>query len=240
MAESAFGQGVAMTRVTRNWTAAAALLVAFGVGACSGNGSPTSPDSGTSASAAPTGGGTPSPAGTGSLAIHLTDSPFSDARALLVTFNSVSVHRSEGDAWETIPFASGSTRTCDLKKLDGPTDVLGVGSLPAGHYTQVRLVVASAAIYFDNPSVGGPCASTIAAPQGEFAPVDIPSGEVKLNHQFTLTSAGTTMLLDFDGDQSVRQTGGGNGNGNGNGRGSNSGATSKYMMSPVIRVVSVN
>ena len=229
-----------MTRVTRNWTAAAALVVAFGVGACSGNGSPTSPDSETAASAAPTGGGTPSPGGTGSLAIHLTDSPFSDARALLVTFNSVSVHRSEGDAWETIPFASGSTRTCDLKKLDGPTDVLGVGSLPAGHYTQVRLVVASAAIYFDNPSVGGPCASTIAAPQGEFAPVDIPSGEVKLNHQFTLTSAGTTMLLDFDGDQSVRQTGGGNGNGNGNGRGSNSGATSKYMMSPVIRVVSVN
>jgi hypothetical protein len=63
--------------------------------------------------------------------------------------------------------------------------------------------------------------------------VDIPSGQVILNNEFTVTSAATTMLLDLDGDQSVRQTGSANGNGNGNGN-------SKYMMSPVIRVVSVH
>jgi hypothetical protein len=40
------------------------------------------------------------------------------------------------------------------------------------------------------------------------------------------------MLIDFDGDQSIHQTGSGNGNGNGNKNG-------KYMMMPVIRVVSV-
>jgi hypothetical protein len=66
--------------------------------------------------------------------------------------------------------------------------------------------------------------------------VDIPSGEVKLNHQFSVTAGGSTMLLDFDGDQSVRQTGNGNSNGRG---GSNGGSKMKYMMSPVIRVVSV-
>ena len=70
---------------------------------------------------------------------------------------------------------------------------------------------------------------------GRAVSVTIPSGEVKLNNEFTLTSAGTTITLDFDGDQSVRQTGSGNGNGNGNGNGANG----RYMMSPVIRVVSV-
>jgi len=38
------------------------------------------------------------------------------------------------------------------------------------------------------------------------------------------------MLLDFDGDQSIKQTGNNNGNGKSN---------SKYMMTPVIRIVSV-
>jgi hypothetical protein len=162
------------------------------------------------------------------LAIQLTDSPFSDAKALLVTFSDVSVHSADPGDWKTLPFATGSSRTCDLKKLNGATDVLGVGPLPTGKYTQVRLNVSSAVIYFDAPSAGGPCAPVIAPPPGANAPVDIPSGEVKLNNEFTVSGSGTTMLLDFDGDQSIHQTGGGNGSKNG-----------KYMMSPVIRVVSV-
>ena len=169
----------------------------------------------------------------GTLAIHITDSPFSDAKALLVTFSEVSVHRADPGEWRTLPFASGSMRTCDLKKLNGATDVLGVGSLPAGKYTQVRLNVSSAVIYFDAASAGPACAPAIAPPPGDNAPVEIPSGEVKLNNEFTVTGNATTMLLDFDGDKSIHQTGGGNGNGNGNGK------NGKYMMSPVVRVVSV-
>ena len=65
--------------------------------------------------------------------------------------------------------------------------------------------------------------SVIAAPAGRNANVTIPSGEVKLNREFDVSSATTTtMLLDFDGDKSVRDTGNG-----------------QYMMSPVIAVVSV-
>ena len=221
----------------------ACAMTLAGVLACGGSGTPTTPSStgGTSTSAGSNGdpsngggstggsnGGT-TPA-TGTLAIHITDSPFSDAKALLVTFSEVSVHRTDGDAWQTIPFASGSTRTCDLKKLQGPTDVLGVGTLPAGHYTQIRLVVSAAHIYFDNASSGAACAPSIAAPAGKNASVDIPSGEVKLNNEFTVASGATTMLLDFNGDQSIKQTGSSNGNGN---------STVKYMMTPVIRVVSV-
>jgi hypothetical protein len=237
---------------TRPLAAAAALLLAFGAYACS-NSSPTAPGSsdGSTTSAAPSSGGSPPAAsgGMGSLRINLTDSPFSDAKALLVTFSEVSVHRADGDAWETLDFTAGSSRTCDLKKLQGPVDVLGVGTLPTGKYTQVRLNVTTANIYFDNPSAGSACAPAITAPAGDFTPVEIPSGVVKLNREFTVAAGGTTMLLDFDGDKSVRQTGSGgssgnggsNGNGNakGNGGGSSKPSNAKYMMSPVIRVVSV-
>jgi hypothetical protein len=204
---------------------ACAVLLVAGAFACSSSGTPAGPTD-TPGSGPGSGGSGGSGGSVGSLAIHITDSPFSDAKALLVTFDEVTVHSANPGDWKTVPFASGSSRTCDLKKLNGATDILGVGSLPAGKYTQVRLNVSRAVIYFDAASAGTPCAPQIAAPAGESAPVEIPSGEVKLNNEFTITSAATTMLLDFDGDKSIRQTGNGNKN-------------SKYMMSPVIRVVSV-
>lgn len=160
-----------------------------------------------------------------SLNVMLTDSPFSDGKALLVTFSEVSAHAT-GGAFVTLPFANNTTsRTCDLKKLtNGAQDVLGTAPLTAGHYTQVRLVVSSATIYFDNPSSGpSACAPTIAAPAGSSASVTVPSGTVLLNREFDVTSTGaTSMLLDFNGDQSVITTGNG-----------------QYMMTPVISVVSV-
>ena len=218
-----------MPKSPRNLSIAGIVFVAAGILACSSSDgvTPSSTNSGGSST------GSNSTA-MGTLAVHLTDSPFSDAKALLVTFDDVSVHRADPGEWRTLPFAAGSSRTCDLKKLNGATDVLGVGSLPAGKYTQVRLNVSSVAIYFDAPSVGPACAPQIAPPAGLNVAVDVPSGEVKLNHEFTVTGSATTMLLDFDGDQSIHQTGSGNGNGNGNGN-----KNGKFMMSPVIRVVSV-
>ena len=157
------------------------------------------------------------------LNVILKDTPFSDAKALLVTFSTVSAHIT-GGSFVTLPFSGGATsRTCDLKKLTTATDVLGTGTLTAGHYTQIRLVVSSATLYFDNASSGTACASTITAPAGRSAAVTIPSGEVILNREFDISSSGaTTITLDFDGDQSVNATGNG-----------------QYMMSPVITVVSV-
>ena len=103
------------------------------------------------------------------------------------------------------------------------TDVLGTGPLSPGHYTMLRLVVSRATMYFDNPASGPACAPSIAAPAGRNAAVDIPSGEVRLNREFDLTASNaTTILLDFNGDQSIRQTGNG-----------------QYMMAPVIAIVSV-
>jgi hypothetical protein len=165
----------------------------------------------------------PSRAGA-TLNVMLTDSPFSDARSLLVTFSEVTAHRSGAGGFTPVPFAAGATsRTCDLKKLTDAQDVLGTGPLPAGHYTQIRLVVSSAALYFDNAAEGPACAPAVAAPAGRSEQIEIPSGEVRLNRQFDVPESGvTTMVLDFDGDQSVRAMGNG-----------------RYRMSPVITVVSV-
>jgi hypothetical protein len=153
-------------------------LLAGGTLACSGSDAPTMPSDSSSAPGSSGAGGSGTGGSTGTFALHITDSPFSDAKALLVTFSEVTVHRADPGEWRTLPFASGSTRTCDLKKLNGATDVLGVGSLPAGKYTQVRLNVSSAAIYFDAPSAGPACAAVISAPGGASASVEIPSGEV--------------------------------------------------------------
>jgi hypothetical protein len=166
------------------------------------------------------------PAGSGTLNLRITDSPFSDAKAVLVTFSEVTAHRSDqtDGGWSPLPFAETATsRTCDLKKLEAAEDILGVGALPAAHYTQLRLVVSSAALYFDNPSTGPACAASIPEPAGAKAALTIPSGEVKLNREFTVAEGGaTTILVDFDGDKSIHETGNG-----------------IYRMTPVIGVVSV-
>ncbi|NOT28453.1 MAG: DUF4382 domain-containing protein [Acidobacteria bacterium] len=141
----------------------------------------------------------------------------------------VKAHREDGtQEWLTVPFAGGgTTRTCNLKKLEGPFDILGTASLNAGEYSQLRLVVDNARIYFGGTATGeGACGTTLATPGGSGVTsqtLEIPCGEVKLIHPFTLTvNSTTTIELDFDGGQSVRQTGNG-----------------RYMMSPVIKILAV-
>ena len=187
--------------------AAAGLL--FMTVACGGGSTPTSPSD-------------PSGGGAGSFNVRITDSPYGSAKAVLVTFSDVSVHR-DGN-WTKLPFLSGSSRTCDLKKLqNSQQDLLGGGTIPPGTYTMIRLVVQSATMYFDNSaSSATPCDSKIDPPGGASSPLTIPSGEVKLNGSFNLTStAATTVLLDFDGESSIIQNG------------------SNYTMQPVVRIVSI-
>lgn len=163
---------------------------------------------------------------TGSLSITIKDSP-GNAKALLVTFDKVTAHHAEGE-WETLSFAGGAPLfTCDLIRLQNVVDVLGAGTLLAGQYTQLRFVVKEATLYFDNPTdpVANPnaCAATMTAPAGKNSILEIPSGEVKLNRQFTVPAAGATeILIDFDADRSVVEMGNG-----------------RFRMTPVIGVVSV-
>lgn len=189
----------------------ALLLAALGCSSGGGGSASTTGPSGT--------GGGGDGGGTGTMTILLTDSPFSDAKSLLITFSEVSIHRSGGGG-ETL---TTSSLTCDLKKLAGAQTILVTAPLPAGHFTQIRLMVSSAALFFDNAAAGPPCAAAIVPPAGQSAPLVIPSGEIKLNREFTLDVGGaTTATLDFDGDRSVRQTGNGT-----------------YMMQPVVAILGV-
>jgi hypothetical protein len=158
------------------------------------------------------------------LNIMLKDAPFADAKAVFVTFSEVSVRASGGD-FTTLPFANNlSTRTCDLKQLVTAQDLLGSGSMTTGHYTQIRLVVASATLYFDNAAPGPPCGAVLPMPSGRNASATIPSGEVRLNQEFDVSSTkATTILVDFDGGRSLALSGSGT-----------------YMLLPVVSVVSVN
>lgn len=176
-----------------------------------------------------------SPSSTNTVSVMLTDSPFTDAQALLVTFNEVSAHMSGGD-WMTLPFAATgtpsavpTTRTCDIKRLtNGATDVLGTAALTSGHYTQLRLTVSSATIYFTAKSTNpDPCVAgdsmTMDSTTDMGTAVPVSSGQLILNRPFDVPSTGaTTITLDFNGDGSVVQTGAG-----------------MYRMTPVITVKSV-
>ena len=73
--------------------------------------------------------------------------------------------------------------------------MLGTGPLTPGRYTMVRLEVTSAALYFDNAAAGPACAATVATPAGRSAPVEVPSGVVRLNREFELTSTSATTIL---------------------------------------------
>ena len=160
------------------------------------------------------------PSGSGTLRMTIKDGPFSDAKALLVTFSEVAVHKSDtpDGTWTRLPIAG----TCDLKRLETAVEPFGAGTLTSGHYTQIRLVVSSAVIYFDHETTDPACAIT-TPPTGAKADVTIPSGEVKLNRPFEVPEGGaTTVLIDFDGDKSVHMT-----------------SSGQYTMSPVIGIVSV-
>ena len=207
------------SRVAHVFLALSALLVVLAI-AC-GDSNPTSPGStpavNTSSATSP---GTGS---TGTLTVMLKDQPFK-AKALLVSFTEVSAHLvdASGGRWMTL---SDQDVTCDLVQLEHVEDVLAGGSLPAGHYTQLRLGLGTAAIYFENPWVSSsPCVatSTLVAPDGDMDQVTVPPDKVILNRQFVLDGdSKMTITLDFDGAKSIHRTG-----------------NDTYMMKPVISVVS--
>jgi hypothetical protein len=104
---------------------------------------------------------------TGSLTVNLKDGPYADAMAMLVTFKGVSAHHADAE-WQPLTFARGVTTplTCDLKKLVNVVDVLGAGQLLAGHYTQLRVEVQSAALYSSpTPEADPACAATMCRPR---------------------------------------------------------------------------
>jgi hypothetical protein len=145
---------------------------------------------------------------TGTLNIRLVDSPAAYQQVNIVV-TRVDVHASGSDSangWFTI---NDVPATYDLLTLrNGASQVLGDHQLATGHYTQIRLIIgAGSNVVIDDMTY----------------PLRIPSGSqtgIKLNHGFDIADGQLyELVLDFDADRSIHQTGAG-----------------VYMLKPVIRV----
>ena len=112
----------------RNFSLVASLSAAGLLAACGGGGS----DSNTAQTH-------------GTLNVALTDAPSCGYDAVNVTVNKVRVHQSasagEGEAGWTDITLNPARKINLLNLTNGTLEELGQASLPAGHYTQVRLVL---------------------------------------------------------------------------------------------------
>ena len=96
-----------------------------------------------------------------------------------------------GDTWININITGNST--FDLLKIKGLDELFAAGEVPAGKYTQVRLVIDSASVGFSDNTI---------------EPATIPSGELKFVNSFDVVEGKTTVLtFDFDAEKSVNVTG---------------------------------
>jgi hypothetical protein len=165
------------------------------------------------------------PDGGGTLVVQMHDAPFNDALAVLVTFSEVSVRSDDGDM-EGLAFEGSASRTCDLKRLeDGHNEVLASGSPPEGRYTQIRLVIAGAHLFFESDTQLPACRANPQNPGGRDRAISIPTAVVTLDREFEVReNARTTITLDFDGEKSIFA----------------GGASGLFHLNPVIRVVSID
>jgi hypothetical protein len=181
---------------------------------------------GTAAVLAACGGGGGSATANGSLSVALTDAPSCGYDHVFVTVEKVRVHQSAsaGDSeggWTEL--AVSPARRIDLLDLtNGVLEELGTTQLAAGHYSQIRLVLAS------NTGTGTSSVANAVQLTGDSTviPLATPSGQqsgLKLQAHFDVAEGQTTdVVLDFDACKSVVKAG-------------NSG--NKYNLKPVLSVV---
>lgn len=196
---------MSIKRHIRHFRLASALIVATLLAACGGDGY------------------SDSTAGTnnGKLSVSMTDAPACGFDHVNVTVSKVRVNQSAtasdtDSSWRDITLSPA--KKIDLLSLqNGILTSLGETSLPAGHYTQIRLVLA------DNTSI--PSANSVVESGSTTevaldAPSAVQSG-IKLNNEFDVAANVTTdLVLDFDACKSIVTQ-------------SNSG---RYLLKPVISV----
>ncbi len=147
----------------------------------------------------------------GMIKIYLTDVP-AVYDSVKIVVSEVSVHKATEDddtlsGWVVV---NDSVQTYDLLQLrNGAMAVLDSGSLDAGHYTQIRLLITDGSYVVVN---------------GQSYDLQIPSGYqsgVKLVHQFRIEENKLyELILDFNAEKSIVHTEG-----------------DKYQLKPTIRVV---
>lgn len=184
----------------------AALLLA----GCGGGGS----DAGTPV--------TPSSTASGTLSLNLTDAPACGFDHVYVTVQKVRVNAS-ADAGETdagwTDLSVGPTQRFDLLTLrNGVLANLGQVPLAAGHYAQLRLVLAE-------NNTATPLANSVVPTGGTEVALKTPSGQqsgLKLNANIDIAANQMAdFVLDFDACKSIV----------------GAGASGQYLLKPVVTVV---
>lgn len=188
-------------KVNSGWLTGLSLAgVAILLGSCGGGGGSTSD---------------------GTLRLALTDAPACGFDNVYVTVSKVLVHQSAGAAdsdsgWHGISLVPA--RRVDLLALtNGVQENLGQTSLPAGKYTQMRLVLAE--------NTGIPYANAVKPTGGSEVALQTPSGAqtgLKLNVNIDVPAGKIAdFVLDFDACKSVVSAG----------------ASGRYNLKPVIGVI---
>ena len=170
------------------------------------------------------GGGGGGDGGTGTMRLSLTDAPACGYDEVFVTIEKVRVHRSssaeaDADGWQEVTLPS--PLRVDLLTLNNGTLVdLGQTELPAGTYTQMRLVLAP-----NTPST--PLANAIRPEGGSLTPLTTPSAQqsgLKANVNMTVPDGQVVdFAIDFDACKSFVRAG-------------NSG---QYLIKPVVSVIPI-
>lgn len=190
-----------------NLSSAVLLASALGLAACGGGGSGTGVDSGGLST------------GQGTLRVSLTDAPSCGYEEVNVTVLSVRVHQSAsaGDndgGWQELSLPA-PLRIDLLTLTNGVREELGQLALPAGKYTQMRLVLAA-------NGGSAPYANSVVPVGGAETPLDTPSGQqsgLKMNIDVDVPADKVAdFVIDFDACKSVVKRG----------------ASGKYNLKPVL------
>ena len=128
--------------------------------------------------------------GQGILNIYITDAP-AVYDSVNITFSQVSAHIDS--EWVTV---TGEPVTVDiLKWTNGNKLLIGSAEVPAGKYTQIRIII-------DEAEIGV---------EGKVFPLDVPSGAktgLKFGPQFTIEEGSSyDLIFDFDASRSIVVTG---------------------------------
>jgi hypothetical protein len=171
------------------------------------------------------GGGGGSDGGQGTLSTSLTDSSTDEYQAVYVTIARVEVHNDGGGKWQTV---AEPNKTYNLLELvNGVRETLGITSLDAGHYTQMRLIIGETAEAggLNMFSVSHPYANYIINLADEVHELKVSSGTntgLKIVNGFNINENQTTeLILDFDAMRSVV----------------NAGEDGKYLLNPTVKVL---
>jgi hypothetical protein len=157
--------------------------------------------------------------GTGTLALYLSDAPIDaeNVTGVYITINEIQYHMN--DQWSTCEEFEGPQTYNLLELTNGNSTLLGVLTLPGGHYNQIRFML-------DIPEMGQDPYNPgcyIEWADNSTSPLFVPSGNVsgyKAVGEFEVTTNGTVELTaDFDVRKAVHL------------------ASSHYVLWPTIRLV---